>query len=148
VTLDAFTDQTFTGKVLSIDKVGTSSSGVTAYPVVIGLDLDNKKILPNMSASASILTDRESNVLFVPSGAVSESDSGSTVKVLKDKQVSIRTVTTGMSNETQIEIKSGLKEGELVVTGSSSLSSNVSNTSSPFGISTRGMGGGMGSRPQ
>jgi len=148
VTLDAFSEQTFTGKVQSIDKVGTVSSGVTAYPVVIALDLDNKKILPNMSASATILTDRRSNVLLIPASAVTTENEVSTVKILKDKQLLTKTVSLGLANDTQVEIRSGLLEGEAVITSVSNGVSTSSNTSSPFSITNRGMGGAMGGGPR
>ena len=63
VTLDAFPDKTFTGKILSVDTVGSITSGVTNYPTVIALDVQNKEMLSNMSASSSIITDVKNDVL-------------------------------------------------------------------------------------
>jgi multidrug efflux pump subunit AcrA (membrane-fusion protein) len=40
VTIDAISGKTFTGKVISIDRNGSSSSGVTIYPTSIMLEMD------------------------------------------------------------------------------------------------------------
>ncbi|HRN71063.1 MAG TPA: efflux RND transporter periplasmic adaptor subunit, partial [Candidatus Woesebacteria bacterium] len=62
ITFDALADKTYTGKVVSIDTIGSVNSGVTNYPTLIALDNQHITILPNMSASASIITDTKNNV--------------------------------------------------------------------------------------
>ncbi len=144
VTFDAFSDKTFTGAVISIDTAGAVSSGVTSYPAVIRLDTDSDSILPNMGASASIITDRKDNVLLIPSGAVTVQNDSSYVRVLKNGKVQEVAVTTGLSSDSQTEIISGLSEGDTIITGTSSSqtatgrSSGTSSQTSPFG----GFGGG------
>ncbi|MBP7967223.1 efflux RND transporter periplasmic adaptor subunit [Candidatus Woesebacteria bacterium] len=132
ITLDAFPDKTYTGKILSIDTVGSISSGVTQYPVVIALDVTNPHILPNMSASATIITDTKTNVLMVPVSTVTTVDGISTVKVIKNGTPADTTVTTGLSSDTHTEIISGLSEGDTVVTGAVSASTSSTTQSSPF----------------
>jgi HlyD family secretion protein len=56
ITMDAFPGKSFTGKVVSIDTVGSITSGVTVYPTVIKFDSANLDVLSNMSAQASIIT--------------------------------------------------------------------------------------------
>jgi len=140
VTFDAFTDKTFTGKVVSIDLIGIVSSGVTTYPTVILLDTKSDAILPNMAASANIITNTKDNILLVPVSAVITQNGTSIVQIMKNNKPQTVTVETGLSSDEQIEIKSGLKEGETVVTSTtqSDSSSQQSQTSSPFG----GFGGG------
>ena len=132
ITLDAFPDKTFTGHVSSIDTVGSISSGVTSYPTIIVLDVDNPQILPNMSASATIITDTKTNVLMVPASAVQTADGVSTVRVMKNDTPSEITVTTGLASDTQVEILSGLSAGDTVVTGTVSTGSTTQTQSSPF----------------
>ena len=132
ITLDAFPDKTYTGKILSIDTVGSISSGVTQYPVVIALDVTNSHILPNMSASATIITDTKANILMVPVSAVTTVDGISTVKVMKNGSPVETTVTTGLASDTYTEITSGLSEGDTVVTSAVSASTSSTTQSSPF----------------
>lgn len=143
ITLDALPDKTFTGKVVGINTTGTVSSGVTNYPATILLDTPSNDILPNMSATANIITDIKNNVLLVPNAAVLTSGGVSTVRVLKNGQVSSIEVTIGESSDTQTEITSGLSEGDTVVTSAAvtGTSTTSSGGTSPFSRSIFGGGG-------
>ncbi|MGE5041808.1 MAG: efflux RND transporter periplasmic adaptor subunit [Candidatus Levyibacteriota bacterium] len=146
VTFDALPNLTFTGKVLGINTTGTVSSGVTSYPATIVLDTGNEKILPNMSANASIITNVKPDVLVVPNAAVQSLGGQSTVRVLKNGQVSVVPVQTGLASDTQTEIVSGLSEGEDVVTSVSGGRAGAAGAS-PFGgggFRFGGFGGGGG----
>lgn len=142
ITLDALPGKTYTGKVISIDTIGAISSGVTSYPAVIGLDSEAPQILPNMSVQANIITQVKDNVVLVPASAVQTQNGQSFVRILKNNQIQQVNVETGLSSSTQIEITSGLTEGETVVTsiiangGTAQVGNNQ--TTSPFS----GMGGG------
>jgi membrane fusion protein, macrolide-specific efflux system len=144
ITFDAISNKTFTGKVMGIDTSGSVSSGVTTYPAVIQLDdTSNSDILPNMSATANIISKIKDNTLLVPSSAISTAGTTSTVKVMENGQVTSVTVGVGDSSDSQTEITSGLSEGETVVTSAIS-TSTTSNSSSPFsgGIRFGSFGGG------
>lgn len=145
LTFDAFPGKTFTGKVVSIDTIGAISSGVTTYPAVIKLDTEVSEIFSNMTAAANIITQIKDNVLLIPSSAVQTQDGQSFVRILKNGKIEQIDVETGVSSNTQVEIVSGLSEGENIVTSNiSSQSTTVRNgqTQSPFG----GFGGGGGFR--
>ncbi|MBI2617288.1 efflux RND transporter periplasmic adaptor subunit [Candidatus Gottesmanbacteria bacterium] len=124
LTFDAFPGKTFTGKVVSIDTIGTVNSGVTTYPAVIKLDTQEANIFSNMSASANIITQRKDNVLLVPSSSVQTQNDSSYVRVLKNGKIEQVSVETGLSSGTQIEIMSGISEGETIVTSISSITSS------------------------
>lgn len=146
LTLDAFPDKTFTGRVGSINTTGAVSSGVTTYPAIIALDTAATNIYPNMAVSAKIITDIKNNVLLVPTAAVVNRGGQSLVRTLqKGKEVDVE-VGTGDSNDTQTEIKSGIKEGDEIITGAASLGRSASGSTSPFGAfggkGFRGGGGG------
>lgn len=144
LTFDAFPDKTFTGKVFSINTTGTSSSGVTSYPTTIILDTQNAKIYANMSASANIIITSKDGVLYVPSSAVVTQNGGSAVRKLVKGEVQYVPVETGISSDSGIEITSGVTEGEEVITSVTIASTGTSGgSSSPFGIRTGGMGGGV-----
>ncbi len=134
LTFDAFTDKTFTGEVVSVDTIGSQTSGVTTYPAVIKLDTAVEGLLPNMSAAANIITATKDNVLLVPSTAIQTQNGAPYVRIMKNKQVTEVEVITGLTCDCQTEIVSGLNEGDTFVTavtnGSSTTSS--SQTTSPF----------------
>jgi len=146
ITFDAIANKTFTGKVMGINTTGTVSSGVVTYPAVIQLDdTSNENILPNMSATASIISKVKNNVLLIPSSAVATVGSTSTVKVLKNGQATTVTVEIGDSSDSQTEITSGVIAGDTVVTSTVS-TTTTSGSASPFSSSLRlgGFGGGGG----
>jgi len=142
VTFDAFADKTFTGKVVSIDTVGSVSSGVTNYPTVILLDSKSNEILPNMAVTANIITDTKTDILMVPSSSIKTTDSESTVQIMKNGKPQTVTVTTGLSSDTETEITSGLSEGDTIVTNTIQSTTSTSDSSSRSVFSTFGTGGG------
>lgn len=144
LTLAAFPNQTFTGKVLILNTNGIVSSGVTTYPATIAFDTTEKNIYPNMAVDAEIITNIKDNVILVPTAAVTTTSGQSTVRILKNGQVSTVTVQIGDSNDTQTEIVSGVSEGDTVVTGVTNAKTTTSTaTSSPFSaFGGRGVGGG------
>lgn len=135
LTLDAFPDMTFTGKVLAVNTAGSASSGVTSYPVTILLDKTTSNIYTKMAVTAQIITLVKDDVILVPTTAITTKNGQSTVLVMKNKVPTAVTVTLGESNDSQTEITEGLKEGDEVVTSSITASNSASNdnTSTPFG---------------
>lgn len=140
VKLDSIADKTFTGKVLSVDRIGTVTSGVTSYPAVIQFDTEASEILPNMSATANIILETKDDVLLVPSSAVQRQGDQSIVRILKGKQEQTVSVETGLTSDTQTEILSGLSEGDEVVILTSTVSQEQGR--SVFGIGSFGGGPG------
>lgn len=135
ITLDSLADKTFTGTVMTVDRIGSSSSNVTSYPVVIQLDTDSENILPNMTANASIIVDTKTDVLMVPSTAVKTSNGVSTVERMVNGKPETVTVETGITSDSDTEIVSGLAEGDTVVTATinSSTTRTTTGSTSVFG---------------
>ncbi|OGD54411.1 hypothetical protein A3J78_00110 [Candidatus Beckwithbacteria bacterium RBG_13_35_6] len=140
ITLDSIPDKTFTGKVIGVDRIGQTSSGVTQYPSIIKLDSSAPEILPNMTATASIIIDQKDNVLLVPLSAVQSQEGESFVIVFKNNQQQFVPVVTGLASDSQTEIISGVDEGDLVVSGTA-YSTTQQGDNSPFRSS--GFGGMM-----
>ena len=72
ITIDALTDTEttpLTGVVSKIAIEGTSSNGVTTYPVTIKFD-DPSKLKVGMNANAEILVNEKTSVLYVPLEAI------------------------------------------------------------------------------
>ena len=144
ITFDALPSKTFTGKVLGINTSGTVTSGVTTYPATIELDLPNDSILPNMSATANIITSIKTDALGVPSSALQTTNGETTVRIFQNGVLTSIPVTTGISSDTDTEIISGLSEGQTIVTSIlTPTTSSSTSSSSPFsgGLRIGGFGG-------
>ena len=115
LTFDAIEGLSITGEVAEIDTLGTVSQGVVNYAVKIVFDTQDERVKSGMSVSATIITDVKQDVLLVPNAAVKSNDE-QYVEVLENDIPRNQTVETGLSNDTMTEIKSGLKEGDNVVT--------------------------------
>ncbi len=119
---------------MTVDRIGSVTSGVTNYPIVIKFDTEAPEVLANMSASASIILEAKDDVLLVPSSAIRVQNGENTVRVLKNKKEQSVTVETGLASDTQTEIVSDLAEGDEVITGTTAGTGTVrqGTSSSPF----------------
>lgn len=117
ITLDALSDQTFTGLVTSIDMAGTNSGGSTKYTAVVSLDR-TEQMLAGMNAAVSITLSSAQCTVSVPVAALMESQSGVFVYTSYDEETNTLgdpvNVTTGLSDGTSVEILSGLNSGDEV----------------------------------
>jgi HlyD family secretion protein len=117
VTVDAYPDEVFPGKVVEIAPETTISSGLVVVEVKIELEKADPKLKPGFTASADIITGEAKDILLLPVEAINERDGGKFVVVPEagEEGPSFKPVITGVSDDTNIEIKSGLKEGEKVL---------------------------------
>lgn len=142
ITVDSIQDKTFTGTVATIDRVGTTTNNVTSYSAKIKLDSSSSEILPNMTATANIILGTKTEVLIIPTSAISIQDGKSFAKVLIGGKETYAAIETGLESDTEIEILSGLNEGETVITATlTSDKSSSTQTKSVFSGSFGGMGG-------
>jgi len=135
VTVSAI-DASLKGKVVSIDPVGSDSgsNGVVSFAVVVQLDAPPAELRPGMSADISIVAASATNVIAIPSRALSGSAGAYTVRVVAaDGTVSVRSVEVGLVTSSLAEIKSGLQAGEQVVTGTSSTQNSTTTGGGGFG---------------
>lgn len=121
VTADAVEGHTYTGTVENVSVNGTvGTNGVTTYPVKVRLQDVDDNILPGMNIDATITVEKAENVIVIPATAVNRGD---TVYVKGDKTeegdnapegYKTVDVTLGLQNESFVEVKSGLNEGDVV----------------------------------
>jgi len=117
ITLDAFPDYKFLGKVIKIDPAETIIQGVVYYKVTVGFDEPDKRMKSGMTANVDIITETKENVLAVPQGAVLAKDGQKMVRILEGKDIKEVKVETGIrGSRGEIEILSGLKKGDRVIT--------------------------------
>jgi multidrug efflux pump subunit AcrA (membrane-fusion protein) len=73
-TVEAYPTQTFNASVATIETLGTTTSNVVTYTVILNVDnhsLNGANLYPGMTATASITTAEAIGVLLVPSSALS-----------------------------------------------------------------------------
>ncbi len=139
------TKETATGTVAQITPVAASSAGssVVTFAVVVVLDPSPATAMAGMSANVSITTALASSVLAVPSTALVGRSGSYGVRVLDGSgQVSLVAVEPGLVTSSLVEIKSGLTEGETVVTGTATTRTGTSTAAGGLGIPGLGGGGG------
>jgi HlyD family secretion protein len=159
ITFDALPDLTLTGVVAQVDQIGTVTQGVVSYNVQISFDTQDVRVKPGMSMSAAIVTDVKTDVLLVPTSAIKAGGNNSTIQLVTEKvdlaaaaapagitlttSPQIVDVQTGSSNDTETEITSGLKEGDVIVVRTiSSTTKAAVPTSQRGGLFGTGGGGG------
>jgi HlyD family secretion protein len=71
IILDAFPNETYSGKVSRVSEVPTETSGVVSYEAVVELSIDRTDIFSKMSVTVEILTTEKNNVLTIPTAAIS-----------------------------------------------------------------------------
>lgn len=120
ITSDAVEGRAYNGIVSNVSVNGTTSNGVTTYPVTIIITDFDEALLPGMNIDVEIITSKATDVLCVPVTALNR---GNTVYVKGEKDneedkapEGFKTVKvqTGTYNSEYIEIKSGLNEGDIV----------------------------------
>ena len=115
VELDALPGQTLAGTLDYIAPTGTTQQNVTTYLSRVTLKPTDQLLRVGLSAAVSIITDKRSNVLLVPSGAVRETDTGAQVQVKRGNDTPLVPITIGLVGDSQTEVTSGLQEGDVVV---------------------------------
>ena len=128
VTCDSLEDMgTIEGVVTKVSVAGTTSNGVTTYPVTVQIDNPPDSLLPGMNVDAVIVVGEATDAVAVPVSAVQR---GNIVYVKDDSATNTDgtmvngtllpdgwravEVETGLSDENYIEITSGITEGDIV----------------------------------
>jgi multidrug efflux pump subunit AcrA (membrane-fusion protein) len=145
LTVSAYPDTTFTGKVTAIAAEGTSANGTSTFDVTIHIDKP-KNLKVGMSTEASILTESKENALYVPVDGVYTNNNEkyvivSSASTSTDSTVNTsqqKTVKTGISTEDYVEITEGVTAGETIQLPE--LAASNSSTDSQGGMMRGGMG--------
>jgi macrolide-specific efflux system membrane fusion protein len=119
VTIGAVDGQV-TGKVTAIapTAAGDTTGGVVSYAVTVSLDNVPTAVRAGMTADITITIDSATNVLTVPAAALRGTAGNYSVLILgADGTPTAQPVEVGLVTNTLAEIKSGLAEGQEVVTG-------------------------------
>ncbi len=115
-TVDAFPGREFHGSVVAIYPDAVIQENVVNYDVVVGIRGTYKGFLrPEMTASVTIFLEKRKQVLAVPAKAVKRKRGRNIVYLRTPTGPEMRRVEIGWKDGQWIEIKTGLKEGEIVL---------------------------------
>jgi len=135
-TVDAYQNKTFTGRVSKIGQISTSttkmsssttstsssststssSSSVIYYYVTLAVDDPDNLLRTEMTARVNIKIDEKNDALLIPLAALKTSTNGQYVTILRDNGSNENIpVTVGLITTDQVEVISGVAEGDKLV---------------------------------
>ena len=118
VSFTSMPGEEFSAKVTSVSPVVNNLN--RTIETVLELDKYDSRIKPGMFATVSLVIQEEDNSFVVPKSAIKTYNTDSTVFVIDENNTAKRVVvTTGISNDNDIQITSGLEEGMQVITAGS-----------------------------
>lgn len=115
-TVDTYPDKEFTGKVKAIYPKAIIQENVVNFDVVIEIDDSNIELLrPDMTTSVTIYQEERIGALVIPRAAVIKEGTSKFVLVKQGSGgFEKRAIKTGMTSGSDVEVASGLNEGEIV----------------------------------
>lgn len=141
ITLDAYANQPFMGKVQQIAFESRTVSNVTVYDVKIGWDKDLDFIRAGLTANVKFRTAERENVVLVPMNLTKTVEGHTTVLVPaatkpneKPQPPEIREIELGLNDGKNAEVVKGLQEGDVVleVSSDAELTKDKQGSNNPF----------------
>ena len=116
ITFTAYPEDSYTGSILSINTTATSDySNTVSYTVEISVEGALEKLYGGMTADVIFVTEEKEDILYVSRKAIVEENGKTYVyrkTALGGKELA--EVETGITNGVDIEILSGLEEGDTI----------------------------------
>jgi HlyD family secretion protein len=121
IAFEALPDDTFTGAVIQVDPVLVTVDGTAAVQAWASIEVDPQatNLFSGMTADVEVIAAESRNTLLVPIQALRELSPGQyTVFVVGDNgDLEMRIVEVGLMDFANVEILSGLEQGEIVSLG-------------------------------
>jgi RND family efflux transporter MFP subunit len=117
ISLDAYPELHFDGRVEHVAPVGTTSmltNRVRNFVATVSIKGSHPKLMPDLSAAVDVELERKDNVIVVPRDAVTKENDTFIVRVLDRGSARSRTVTLGAMNDHEVIVASGLEPGTTV----------------------------------
>ena len=114
---DAFSDSTFTGRVIHVANLAVNkdnNSNIKVFPVEILLDQANKNLLPGLTVSCRVVIDEIEDVQYIPLEALHTEGNIKYVYRRKGGEYERVEVQTGLTNSDYVIITEGLKRNDHV----------------------------------
>jgi macrolide-specific efflux system membrane fusion protein len=113
----------------------SSSSSAVYYYGLFEVPNPDHKLKVSMTAQVAVVINQAKQALCIPVAALGEKhpDGRATVKVLAGGVAQSRSIRTGLSNNVQVQVLEGLRQGEKVVVGDSGSVPKTESSSGPMG---------------
>ncbi len=109
-------DFKYKGTLTAVDKIALNNAkGNPVIGAQIHIDNPDENLCIGATAKVSMTVAKSDNVLTVPAETINTSSDGDFVFIIKDSTVKKKAVELGHSSTTEIEIISGLDEGDYVI---------------------------------
>ena len=131
IILDAYPDQKVPAQVDKIAFDATTVNSVTTYIVDVLPETVPEYMRSGMTANVTFYLDTKENALMIPSDALKIKDEKTFVMVRENGEDVEKEVAIGITNGKQVEVLSGLQEGEIVLSAQVKLQ-DKSKGGSPF----------------
>ena len=116
IELTAYEDEDFSGIVSSMDTSTSSGSSTVSYNVTVTFQGDISKVYADMTGNVTFIQKQVTDVLYVSNKAIINEGTSSYVKrMAEDGSFVKEQVITGFSDGVNVEIQSGLDEGDTVI---------------------------------
>ncbi|WHH59295.1 efflux RND transporter periplasmic adaptor subunit [Petroclostridium sp. X23] len=120
ITGEAFEGSSYSGIVEKVSpvakEVSSGQSTSTVIEIIIDILDEDHLLKPGFSAQVKIITDTKDNTLILPyESIIQDENNNDIVFVIRNNRAYKRKIVTGAELELEIEVVSGLKEGEKVI---------------------------------
>jgi HlyD family secretion protein len=131
IRVDAFPDLQYAGTVQQVavlpDQGGWMSSDTKVYPTIVTIDEEVEHLKPGMTAVVEIHVEYLKGVTTVPIQAVLQRGKANWCFIGQGRDVQLREIALGRTNDRFVEIVSGINEGDRVVLNPMSLADALPN---------------------
>lgn len=118
ISVTAFPAASLTGKITAVSGTSQSRGGSTVYPMQLALDRPTGQpldLLPGMTIDVRLIIAAREGILILPSNAIRRAGERQYVTVRRDGQPLEVAIQTGARSGGEVEIVSGLAEGDVVL---------------------------------
>jgi len=117
ISLDAYPELRFQGRVIQVAPVGTTSmltNRVRNFVAIVSIQGNHPKLMPDLSAAVDVELERKDNVIVVPRDAVVRENDAFAVRVRDGDRARPRAITLGAMNDHEVIVASGLEPGVVI----------------------------------
>ena len=117
ISIDAFPENTFDSEITYVSFTPVTGQSSTVYEIRFKLPVDNQSLnyRLGMDGDALITLEKEDNVLTIPIDAINDDNGKSFVWVKDGDKLSKKYVSTGIENDTEVQILEGLNSNDSVI---------------------------------